>query len=230
MEAPAARVAHGYRAVLHPDDGAVLVVQPVLRLVGIHLRLRRGDRAQHALAVERVDDLLEEERVRLPLLERISEQVDDCGADVQRIRVRVDRRDVERERHVLDELPVAALEGIASQALARLLGDVRNEAEEARRRQGGEQMIGGEADRERHEDRGNMRGDEPSGAEQTEVHQLTIGIRGARHYPCGSGAGLRAVGRFAASSSFFRSAQGERRSGAWRYRQNASLQRGAPRS
>ena len=55
-------------------------------------------------------------------------------------------------------------------------------------------MAGREADRERDQDRGNVRGDVASGAEQAEVHRVTIGIRGGRHYPCGAGGSLRGPG------------------------------------
>ena len=75
VEAAAARVVHGHRAVLHPDHRPGLVVQPVLRFVRIHLALRPRDRAHHALAVERVDDLLEEER-DLPSIRRANSRAD----------------------------------------------------------------------------------------------------------------------------------------------------------
>ena len=127
-----------------------------------------------------MEDRLEEQGVGLPLRERVAEQVDDRRADVHRVEVRVDRRDVEGERHVLDELPVAALEGVAAEPVARLRADVGEQADDGDGGKGGEQVAGGEADRERDEDRDEVRGDEAAGAEQGEVHRLNIGICAGR--------------------------------------------------
>ena len=130
-------------------------------------------------------DLFEEQWVRLPLRERVSEQVDNRRTDVERVEVRVDRRDVEGQRHVLDELPVAALEGVAPQPVARLGGGVGEQADGRHRRQGCDQMARCDAGGKSRQNRSEMRGDEASGAEQAQAHRLTIGIRDGRAYPCG---------------------------------------------
>ena len=76
-----------------------------------------------------------------------------------------------------DELAVAPFEGVALQPLARLLGEMREQAGDRGYRESRERVAGRETDAERDDHRRKVRGDETSGAEQAEAHRVTIGIR-----------------------------------------------------
>jgi hypothetical protein len=57
---------------------------------------------------------------------------------------------------------------------------VGEQADNARRREGDEQVARCEADRERHQECSQIRGNEAARAKQSEIHPLTIGIRDGR--------------------------------------------------
>lgn len=61
-------------------------------------------------SMSRVEQALEEEWVGVPRLDRTAEQFGDRRADVDRPARTVEARDVQRERHVLDERAVALLD------------------------------------------------------------------------------------------------------------------------
>ena len=63
--------------------------------------------SEHPIAVVGMDDLLEQRGVRLPAVEPVPEQIDDRRADVERVARLVEGGDVQRQRHLLDEQPVA---------------------------------------------------------------------------------------------------------------------------
>ena len=120
-------VADEMRHVLHPDDGSVRRHVAVLVLDGPPSGSHPRGLGDHALAVVRVHDRLQETRVREPRLGGVAEHRLDLGADVDVRLAEVERADVHGERQLLDERPVAPL-GLRQlllgpPSLADVLGD-----------------------------------------------------------------------------------------------------------
>ena len=180
-------VAHRDCTVVHPFDRPIAPKHPVLGLVGVAVLLCACDCAQHVLAVERVEDLLEEAGVLRPLLDRVAEKVDDCRADVRRAAA-LERDDVERERHLFDEPAVALLERGAPRTESRLPAEVDEQPDERCSGERERQPVGDEADDERKCDGAQMEDDEAPRpkmvAEVAQAHADSIGIRGVRRKPC----------------------------------------------
>jgi len=76
VETAARRVAHVTAWSCTQTTVPAFVCMRYSAFVRIHLGLRTRDGAHDSFTVERILDLLEEERVGLPLLERVAEQVE----------------------------------------------------------------------------------------------------------------------------------------------------------
>ena len=124
---PAVRVVDDVRLVVHPHDASVPRVEAVIgaeRLAGHPRFLVRG---QHSLSIVGMQERHEQRRVGHPLLDRIAEHRLDLRARVDVGAGGVDPIDVDGERELLDERPVAGL-GQPNGIVGSLsLGDVERE-------------------------------------------------------------------------------------------------------